>query len=82
MSSSITTGGDGSETGPQAAALLAENPHLRFHSNRRGYVRCRVTADELIAEFRVLPYVQRPGAPVRTGARFTVPDRLPGLQST
>ncbi|MDQ4033882.1 MAG: alkaline phosphatase, partial [Actinomycetota bacterium] len=54
-------------------------PHVRFFNNRRGYVRTRFTAQEMRADFRVLPYVSRPGAPVQTRASFVVPDRTPGL---
>ena len=79
VASSITSGGDGSERWPAAPALLAENPHLRFHSNRRGYVRTRFTANELTADFRALPYVRQPGAPVHTKATFVVEDRKAGV---
>jgi alkaline phosphatase D len=33
------------------------------------------------ADFRVLPFVSRPGADVRTGASFVVPDRAPALNA-
>ncbi|MGH3912972.1 MAG: alkaline phosphatase D family protein [Pseudonocardiaceae bacterium] len=79
VSSSITSGGDGSETQPNTAAHLAENPHLRFYNNRRGYVRTRFTPSEMTADFRVLPYVKQAGAPVETRASFVVEDRRPGL---
>ncbi len=59
----------------EIAAMLPDNPHIRYFSGRRGYVRARFTADEMKADFRVLPYVSRPGAVVRTGASFVVPDR-------
>ena len=61
--------------------MLRENPHIRYFSNRRGYIRARITADEMRADFRVLPYVSRPGAQVHTGASFVVPDRAPALHS-
>ena len=80
VSSSITSGGDGSETREDTAGQLADNPHIRFFNDRRGYVRTRFTADELTAEFRVLPYVQEAGAPVETRATFVVEDRRPGLE--
>lgn len=60
-------------------AVLAENPHIRFFNNRRGYVRTRVTPDELRADFRVVPLVSQPGAPVQTRASFVVSDRDPTL---
>ena len=81
VTTSISSGGDGSDTRDDTSALLAENPHIRYFSGRRGYVRTRITADEIRADFRVLPYVSRPDAPVRTGASFVIGDREPVLHS-
>jgi alkaline phosphatase D len=81
VTTSITSGGDGAPTRADTAAILAENPHLRYFDNRRGYVRARVTPDEMRADFRVLDYVSRAGAPVRTGASFVVPDSAPALNA-
>ncbi len=77
--SSITSGGDGSETRPEAVTALAENPHIRFFNYRRGYVRTRFTPGELRADFQVVPFVSRPDAAVQTRASFVVPDREPAL---
>ena len=77
VTTSISSGGDGSDDVP--GAVLADNPHVQFFADRRGYVRTRFTAEELRADFRVLPYVQRPGAPVQTRATFVAADREPGL---
>jgi alkaline phosphatase D len=79
VATSITSGGDGSETRPDTATTLAENPHIRFYNNRRGYVRTRFTPNEVTADFRVVPYVKQPGAPVETRGTFVVEDRRPGL---
>jgi alkaline phosphatase D len=79
VSSSITSGGDGSETRPDTPSTLADDPHIRFFNNRRGYVRARFTPTEVTADFRVVPYVRRPGAPAETRATFVVEDREPGL---
>ena len=81
VTTSISSGGDGSDTRDEITAVLPENPHIRYFNNRRGYVRTRITPDELRADFRVLPYVSRRGAPVRTGASFVVPDRVPVLHA-
>ncbi len=81
VTTSISSGGDGSDSRDDLAAVLAENPHIRYFSNRRGYVRTRLTPDELRADFRVVPFVSRPGADVRTAASFLVPDRAPALHS-
>ncbi|WP_099025265.1 alkaline phosphatase D family protein [Mycolicibacterium palauense] len=80
VTSSITSGGDGSDSRPGLAGLLADNTHIRYFSNRRGYLRARLGADELRADFRVLPYVSRPDAPVGTGASFVVADRAGQLR--
>jgi alkaline phosphatase D len=77
VATSITSGGDGSDN--RLDAILAENPHIRYYNNRRGYVRTRFTANELTADFRGLQYVKQPGAPVSTKATFVVEDRKAGL---
>lgn len=79
VATSISSGGDGSDFRDEIAAMLPENPHIRYFSGRRGYVRVRFSADEMRADFRVVPYVSRPGAGVRTGASFVVPDREAAL---
>jgi alkaline phosphatase D len=76
VSSSITSSGDGDASTDHPD--LHTNPHLRFRSNRRGYVRARYEPGRLTADFRVVDAVTRPGAPVRTAASFVVPDREPG----
>ena len=81
LSSSVTSEGDGSDGEPATASLLAENPHLRFFSNRRGYVRAQLEEREIRAEFRVVPYVSRPGAPVATAASFVIENGRPGLRA-
>jgi alkaline phosphatase D len=80
VTTSIASGGDGSETDEDAAGIMADNPHIHFYNNRRGYVRTRFTEGELRADFQVVPYVSRPGAPVQTRASFLVPNGQPGLQ--
>ncbi|MGK2867101.1 MAG: alkaline phosphatase D family protein [Mycobacterium sp.] len=79
VTTSISSGGDGSDSRADVDALLPENPHIKYFSNRRGYVRTRITAEEMRADFRTLPYVSRPGAPAQTGATFVIGDRTPVL---
>ncbi|GAA2333837.1 alkaline phosphatase PhoD [Saccharopolyspora halophila] len=77
---SITSKGDGSaELTEREKTYLAENPHVRYYANQRGYVSTKITAGELRADYKVLPYVTEPGAPVRTAASFVVEDGSPGL---
>ena len=60
--------------------VMAENPHLKFFNNRRGYVRCTVTPALLTSDFRTVSFVSQPGAPVRTQASFVVENGRPGAQ--
>lgn len=80
VTTSITSGGDGSDTSAATDVQLAENPHIRFANSQRGYVLARFTADQLRADFKVLPYVKQPGAPISTRASFVVEAGSPGLQ--
>ncbi|MFC7342423.1 alkaline phosphatase D family protein [Saccharopolyspora griseoalba] len=77
---SITSKGDGSaELTDKEKAYLAENPHVRFYSNQRGYVSTKITESEMRADYKVLPYVTKPGAPVETAKSFVIEDGTPGL---
>ena len=73
----MTSSGDGGED--TNAAVLAENPHLKFYRNRRGYVRTTFTAREMRADFRILPFVRTPDAEATTAASFVTEDRDPTL---
>jgi alkaline phosphatase D len=75
---SISSGGDGS---PDTAVTdPASNPHLRFYSNRRGYVRTTISRDQVQADFRALATVTEPGARAVTLGSFAVVAGEPGLQ--
>ncbi|GAA0829758.1 alkaline phosphatase D family protein [Streptosporangium amethystogenes subsp. fukuiense] len=73
VTSSIASDGDGYRDESRIAATIAENPHISYLDQRRGYIVCRVTAQELHADFRTLDHISRRGAPAKTGARFTIP---------
>ncbi|HEV8623843.1 MAG TPA: alkaline phosphatase D family protein [Acidimicrobiia bacterium] len=80
VGTSITSGGDGSDTTLVGRTALAENGHLRFSNSQRGYVRCALTLARWTADFRVVPYVRQQGAPISTRASFTVEAGRPGAQ--
>ncbi|MFE6926141.1 alkaline phosphatase D family protein [Nocardia sp. NPDC057663] len=75
---SITTGGDGAELSDAGRALLAANPDLKFYNRQRGYVRVDLDHQLWRTDFRVVPFVTRPGAPITTRASFVVQDGVPG----
>jgi hypothetical protein len=80
VGTSITSGGDGADTNPRAQGIIAENPHLKFFNGQRGYIRCVLTPESFRADYRVLPFVSRRGAPIHTRASFEVADGQPGAQ--
>jgi len=73
VGTSISSGGDGAERwGSMNDALRAANPQMKWHNARRGYLSCVVTPDAWQTDYRVVPYVSRPDAPLQTAARFRV----------
>ncbi|RKK05615.1 alkaline phosphatase [Pseudoroseomonas wenyumeiae] len=77
---SISSGGDGSESRPSSARELARNPHLAFTNNRRGYTLHEVSRDSFTATFRAVAQVSTPGAAREDRARFVVEAGRPGPQ--
>jgi len=78
---SIASGGDGSDTPPLSDTEAALNPHLKFSHGRRGYLRTRYTPAQLTADFRAVSRITVAGEPVRTVASFAVAEGRPGLQA-
>ena len=78
VGTSITSGGDGSAGRETTAAMLAENPWVKFFNAQRGYVTCEVTPGAWRADYKVLEYVSRPGSPISTRASFVVENGRPG----
>jgi len=79
---SISSSGDGVDTGPQGDNAMGHNPHIKFFNAQRGYVRCRLSPTRLRTDFRVMPYVTRPDAPIATRASYVVENGTPGAQET
>jgi alkaline phosphatase D len=79
---SISSGGDGAPMDRVGADWMTPgvNPHLRWHHSQRGYTVMRLSGRELHAEYRTVPYVTTPGAPVETAARFVVEPGRPGAR--
>jgi len=79
VGTSITSGGDGVDRPPNHAAVLAENPGVKYYNEERGYVRCDVTPRAWRTEFCTVPYVTRRGAPLQMRAAFVVEAGRPRL---
>ena len=82
VGTSISSGGDGSDVQDATAAMLAENPSVRFFNGQRGYVRCAITPTSWTSDYRVLEYVTHQGSPISTRASFIVETGRPGAQRT
>ncbi|MUN35981.1 alkaline phosphatase D family protein [Actinomadura litoris] len=81
VGTSLTRGGNGADMTEEGRRFLAGNPHMSFFNGQRGYVRVDVDRERWRSDFRVLPFVQQPGAPVSTRASFVVEDGKPGVQA-
>ena len=82
LGTSITSDGDGADHARDSADILRANPHIKFFSDFRGYVRCRADRDAFEADYRLVPVVSRRGAYVRTRATYRTEDGRPGLVRT
>ncbi|CAL9441106.1 Alkaline phosphatase D [Streptomyces sp. enrichment culture] len=80
VATSIASGKDGSERPANWDTYMTANPHLRFYDGRRGYVTVELGREAARADFRTVPYVTRPGAPVTTAASFVTAAGEPGLR--
>lgn len=77
---SIASNGDGSDVAGGWDVLQRHNPHLRYHSARRGYIACTVTPTLLRADFRIIDRVSVPGEPDHSGGVWVTEAGRPGLQ--
>ncbi len=75
---SATSGGDGADVSANWKTVAPINPHIKYHSARRGYVACTVTPATFRADFKVIDRVTVPGEPARTGGTLVVEAGRPG----
>ena len=78
IGTSISSGGDGSNSRDGVDAMLSDNPWVKFFNAQRGYVRCDINRREYISDYRVLDFVTRPGSPISNLASFVVENGRPG----
>jgi alkaline phosphatase D len=76
---SITSGSDGAEVAANWDAVRGANPHIRYHSGRRGYIACTASPAEMRADFKVLDRVTIPDSPARLGSSLIVQAGKAGL---
>ncbi|MBP6775097.1 MAG: alkaline phosphatase D family protein [Gemmatimonadaceae bacterium] len=81
VGTSIASGGDGNgEANERMRTQLAENPHIKWYQNRRGYYTCRVDAKEWLTDYKSVAYVTRPGAPLETASKWRVVHGKAGIE--
>jgi len=79
VTTSVTSGGRGGSA-PPSSGWLANNPHVKYWQDQRGYVRATLTPDLLTAEFMVVtPSVLSTTASLAVDRRFAIEAGSPGL---
>jgi alkaline phosphatase D len=79
--SSVSSLGDGSDLAPGREQIRGDNPHVKYHSGRRGYIACTATPASMRAEFKILDRVTVPDASARLGGALVVEAGRPGGNS-
>jgi alkaline phosphatase D len=75
---SITSGGDGAEAAGTWEAIRPDNPHIKYHSAKRGYIACTATPASMRADFKIVERVTVPDAAGRIGGTLVVEAGRPG----
>jgi alkaline phosphatase D len=81
VGTSISSGGDGADTTALSTpGIRAENPHIKWQQNRRGYMSCTLDSTAWTTEYRTVAYVSRPDAPIETATRWRVTRGKAGIE--
>lgn len=78
---SISSNGDGTDVADIWDAIKADNPHIKYHSARRGYIACTATPASLRADFKILDRVTVADRPAHVGATIVVEANRPGAHT-
>ena len=68
----LTSGGDGADVAGTWDLVKGDNPHIKYHSARRGYIACTATPTTMRADFKILERVSVPDQPARIGGSLVV----------
>ena len=80
VGTSITSGGYGADITAYGQGLLSNNPHVKFFNGQRGYISATVTPSLWRSDYKVLPLITEPGAPIRTRKTYVTEAGNPGVQ--
>lgn len=78
VGTSLTSNGNGNKNPKYLDELYSRNPSVKFYSDERGYVRCRVTPERWQSDYRAIEIVSKPDQPCFDRASFIVEDGRPG----
>ena len=78
VGTSISSGGNGSQLRKETERMKQENPFVKFFNAERGYVSCTLTPESYRADYQVVEFVDKPGAPKVTRSSFVVENGKPG----
>ncbi|MET7856394.1 alkaline phosphatase D family protein [Streptomyces sp. NPDC005318] len=79
VATSISSGKDGSDKPASWNNQMQANPHMKFYNGRRGYTVVTLGRKEARADYRTVPAVTTPGAPVATAGSFVTEVGNQGL---
>ncbi|MET8689598.1 alkaline phosphatase D family protein [Streptomyces sp. NPDC004732] len=80
VATSIASGKDGADKPANWDTYMKANPHLKFYNGRRGYVTVALGQESARADFKTVPMISKPGAPISTAASFVTEAGNPGLR--
>ncbi|CAL9540748.1 Alkaline phosphatase D [Streptomyces sp. enrichment culture] len=80
VTTSVTSGRDGSEKPSNWNTLMTANPHLKFFSGLRGYVTVSLGRELARADYKTVSRVTTQGAPLTTAASFVTEVGDQGLK--
>ncbi len=82
VGTSITSGGDGALFGPGMEEDLAANHNLLYNNDRRGYILCEATAEQMHSEVWTLDAVSHAGSSPQKAASFLSKSGTAGVSQT
>lgn len=79
VSTSISSGGDGSDRRSGSDTMLANNPQLKFINDQRGYLICDVQDEAWSTDYMVVDQISQPGGKLSKRATISVARGEPKL---
>jgi alkaline phosphatase D len=80
VGTSISSGGDGVAAPKDLDKILADNPFVHFHNAERGYLLCEATPGLWRTDYKTVPFVAKPDAPLQVRASLVVEAGKPGMK--